>query len=89
MSKKIKRKKLFGKNPIFKKIESHHELFHSLINENLDCALSGGCMSKNTEKDAIMKRFQEAEEHSSQLFTLMDNLADDIGENVNMDEVLA
>jgi len=80
---------LFGKNEIFKRIESHHEKFHSLINENLDCALSGGCMSKNKEKDAIMKRFQEAEDHSNKLFSLMDDLAENLGADVNMNEVLA
>ncbi len=81
--------KLFGNNATYKKLEVHHEQFHSLINENLDCALGGGCMSKNKSKGDIMKRFQDAEEHSNKLFTLMDQLADEIGSSVHMSEVLA
>ena len=81
--------KLFGNNATFKKFEIHHEQFHTLINENLECALSGGCMSKNKSKEAIMKNFQEAEEHSNKLFALMDELANEIGHSVDMSEVLA
>ena len=81
--------KLFGTNATFKKFETHHELFHALINDNLECALSGGCMSKNEKKDDIMKNFQEAEEHSNKLFDLMDQLAAEVGGEINMQEVLA
>ncbi|MEA1891575.1 MAG: methyl-accepting chemotaxis protein [Campylobacterota bacterium] len=81
--------KLFGTNSTYKKIESYHKQFHSLINENLDCAINGGCMSKNTEKDKIMQRFQDSEERSNTFFSLMDQLADEIGKDVDMDEVLA
>jgi len=81
--------KLFGHNQIFKKLELHHEQFHTLINENLDCALRGGCMSKNKSKDDIMRKFQEAEDHSNKLFALMDDLANDVGHDIDMSEVLA
>ncbi|MCD6433064.1 MAG: CZB domain-containing protein [Sulfurimonas sp.] len=81
--------KLFGNNTSFKKLETHHQQFHNLINENLDCALSGGCMAKNKSKDEIMKRFQDAEEHSNTLFALMDTLAHEVGQDVDMNEVLA
>ena len=80
---------LFGANSTFKKMEAHHQQFHNLINENLDCALSGGCMSQSAEKDDILKRFVVAEEHSDKLFVLMDELAVEIGQSVNMREVLA
>jgi len=80
---------LFGANSTFKKMESHHELFHSLINENLDCALTGGCMAKNKSKDDIMKRFETAEEHSNKLFSLMDELSIELGHSIDMREVLA
>ena len=80
---------LFGTNSTFKKMESHHKLFHSLINENLDCALTGGCMSKNKSKDDIMKRFEEAEEHSNKLFALMDELSHEVGHSIDMREILA
>jgi len=81
--------KLFGNNSTFKKFELHHEQFHKLINDNLDCALSGGCMSKNKSKDKIMKNFQEAEEHSNKLFALMDELAEEVGHDIDMNEVLS
>ncbi|NPA60543.1 MAG: hypothetical protein GXO30_08830 [Epsilonproteobacteria bacterium] len=82
-------KKLFGNNQTFKKMELHHESVHTLINSNLDCALTGGCMSKNKSKEAIMKNFQDAEEHSNKFFALMDVLAEEIGGNIDMSEVLA
>ncbi len=82
-------KQLFGTNSTFKKMEPHHELFHSLINENLDCALTGGCMAKNKSKDDIMKRFEDAEEHSNKLFALMDDLAREMGPSIDMREILA
>jgi len=81
--------KVFGSNSTYKKMESHHLEFHELINENLDCAISGGCMSQNKSKDDIMKRFEMAEGKSNSLFTLMDQLATELGESVNMNEVLA
>ncbi len=81
--------KLFAGNSTFKKFETHHERFHTLINENLECALTGGCMSKNKSKETIMKNFQDAEEHSNQLFALMDELANEVGHDINMSEVLA
>ena len=81
--------KTFATNSTFKKIEIHHEQFHSLINENIECVLTGGCMSKNKSKEAIMKRFQDAEEHSNKLFALMDQLAVEVGSSINMQDVLA
>ena len=80
--------KLFGTNSIFKKMHEHHKLFHSLINENLDCALSGGCVAKEKSKEQIMKRFQDAEEHSNKLFALMDTLAIEVGKDIDMGEVI-
>jgi methyl-accepting chemotaxis protein len=80
--------KLFGSNATFKKMQTHHEAFHELINENLDCALKGGCMAKSDSKDAIINRFKEAEEHSVAMFSLMDQLADELGYNINMSDVI-
>ncbi len=80
--------RLFGTNATFKKIETHHIAFHSLINENIDCALTGGCMSQGGSKEDIMRRFQEAEEHSNQLFALIDNLVDEVGASQNMSEII-
>jgi len=81
--------KLFGTNTTFKKLEIHHEQFHSLINKNIECAYSGGCMSNNKSKKDIMDNFQAAEEHSNKLFDLMDQLSNEVGGDINMQEVLA
>jgi len=81
--------KIFGSNATFKKMEAHHERFHNLINENLDCALHGGCMTKNKSKDEIVQRFADAEKESIELFVLMDQLVEDVGDDVNMKEVMA
>ena len=81
--------KLFGTNSTFKKMQLPHEQFHNLINENLDCALEGSCMSQNKEKENILKRFAEAENHSNTLFALMDALALELGKSVDMREILA
>ncbi len=84
-----KGRELFGNNSIFAKMELHHLSFHTLINENLDCALQGGCMAKHKSKIEIINRFKEAEEHSIQLFRLMDILIEEIGGSVNMHQVLS
>jgi len=81
--------KLFGNSQTFKKIQYHHEKVHELINANIQCALTGGCMNKNDSKNEIVDRFKEAEEHSKALFALMDQLSDELGDNVDMNEVLA
>jgi len=81
--------KLFGKNPIFKEMQLHHENFHALINENLECALKEKCMATEASKDAIVNRFKMAEDECSKLFELMDKLAEEIGDDISMTEVLA
>jgi len=81
--------KLFGNNPTFKKMQVHHEKIHEYINENINCALTGGCMAKNDSKEDIIARFKAAEENSQALFMLMDQLADEVGDQINMSEVLA
>ena len=80
---------LFKDNNIFKTMEAEHISFHALINSNIECAIEGGCMTKNDKKDQIMKDFQTAEENSNKLFNLLDELSEDIGVDVDMEEVLA
>jgi methyl-accepting chemotaxis protein len=80
--------KLFGNNPTFKKMQIAHEQFHELINNNLDCALKGGCMAKSASKEEIVNRFKNAEEHSRTMFMLMDQLAEEVGYDIDMSEVL-
>jgi methyl-accepting chemotaxis protein len=78
----------FGSNNTFKKMEELHLKFHELINENIECAISGGCMSQNTSKDAIMKRFEEAETYSNNLFKLFDELSRELGSGIDMSLVV-
>ena len=79
--------RLFGANSIYKKMESHHEAFYSLINENLECALEGGCITKNKAEEKIMLNFKNAEEHSNKLFDLMDQLVLNVGSDVDMNTI--
>ena len=79
---------LFGNHPTFKKMQEHHEAFHNYINENLDCALRGNCITKGGQKEEILKRFELAERESNKLFELMDQLVEEVGDSVNMQEVL-
>jgi len=80
--------KLFGSNPTFKSMQQHHEKVHDYINANINCALTGGCMSKNNSKEDIINNFKKAEEHATELFALMDKLAEDVGDTIDMNEVL-
>jgi len=80
--------KIFGKNATFLAMQAHHEKIHKLINENIDCALTGGCMTANKSKEEIIRRFKEAEEASANLFNLMDKLAEESGYDVDMKTVL-
>ncbi|QOY52259.1 methyl-accepting chemotaxis protein [Candidatus Sulfurimonas baltica] len=80
--------KLFANNTTFKQMESHHLEFHRLINENLECVLTSGCMTKVDSKEDVSKRFKDAEGHSNSLFSLLDKLSEEVGANINMSEVL-
>jgi len=79
---------LFSHNNTFKKMESFHKDFHDLINDNIDCAITGACMSNTDQRDEILGRFEKAEECSNQLFDLLDALATEVGSDVDMREVL-
>ncbi len=79
---------IFGNNATYKAMEEHHKKFHDLINENLDCALNGGCMTKAGRKEEFINRFAQAEEESVKLFTLMEKLAEEVGDDINMQEII-
>ncbi|MCK9491904.1 MAG: CZB domain-containing protein [Sulfurimonas sp.] len=81
-------RELFGQNSSFMAMESHHIAFHDLINENLDSALAGHCLTDKEIKDALLRRFDTAESHSNELFKLMDKLSQEVGESVEMCEVI-
>ena len=70
-------------------MEDHHKKFHDFINDNIECALTGGCITDVAQKDRILNRFKDAEECSNALFVLMDELAADVGSDIDMQEVLA
>jgi len=80
--------KVFGKNATFLAMQAPHEKIHNLINENLDCALNGGCMTANKSKDAIIRRFKEVEEESANLFNLIDKFVEEVGSNIEMKNIL-
>ena len=79
---------IFAKNSNYKAMEEHHKRFHELINENLDCALNGGCMTKAGRKEEFIHRFAQAEEESIKLFALMEKLVEEVGDNINMQEII-
>ncbi len=79
--------KLFSANTTFKKMEIHHRTFHELINSNIDCVLTGGCMAQSASQEEIKKRFDDAEEHSNKLFVLLDTLVQEVGDTIDMSEV--
>lgn len=79
--------KLFGHNKTFQKMQQHHTEFHKLINENLGYIEENACVD-NKNKDSIVKKFEEAEQHSNTLFELMDEFAREIGSNVDMKAVI-
>jgi len=79
--------KLFSSNQTFKKMEVHHKTFHELINKNIDCVLTGGCMTQNASQTEIKTKFDEAEEHSVSLFKLLDTLVQEVGDTIDMSEV--
>ncbi len=81
--------KLFASNQTFKNMQHHHQEFHNLINKNIECALSGSCMSESKNRKKIMQQFQDAEEHSNKLFVLLDDLANEIGSTIDMREVIS
>lgn len=78
--------KLFGDNKTFQQMRHHHTEFHKLINQNLAYIEENHCVD-NKNKDAIIKRFKLAEEHSNTLFNLMDEFTHEIGSNVDMKAV--
>jgi methyl-accepting chemotaxis protein len=82
-----KGKKLFANNNTFKKIEQYHQAYHELINKNIDCVLTGGCMTNSTQQKEIKARFDETEKNSQELFLLLDSLAQEVGDSVDMSEI--
>lgn len=81
--------KHFSQYKCFQDLEVHHKAYHDLINKNLDCVLKGGCLNRDEQKDEIINNFNLAEEHSNQLFELLDKLAIERGENVSMKDIIA
>ena len=79
---------IFGNNATYKAMEEPHKKFHDLINENIDCALNGGCMTKAGRKEEFVNRFAQAENESVKLFNLMEKLIEEVGNDINMQEII-
>jgi hypothetical protein len=82
-----KGKQLFSNNSIFKEMERHHILVHERIEENLSCIRDGGSTMQASNKAKIIDKFKEAENHASKLYSLFSDLADDVGDDINVDEL--
>lgn len=80
--------KYFSDFKCFQDIGIHHKAYHDQINKALDCVLKGGSLSKNENRDEIIKDFSIAEEHSNKLFQLLDTLASERGDQVNMKGIM-
>jgi len=81
--------KFFGNNNTFKQIGIHHKAIHDEVGANLECIRTHGCASKGDGKEIIIERFRKAEEHSSKLFELMDQLVEEVGDQIDMKELTA
>ncbi len=81
--------KFFGNNNTFKQIGVHHKAIHDEVGANLECIRTHGCASKGDGKETIIERFRRAEEHSSKLFDLMDQLVEEMGDQIDMKELTA
>ncbi len=68
-------KALFGNSPYFKKIMQEHKALHQEIMQNIDCVHDGHCLVSG-DNALIINRFKKAEEHSSALFTALDEMVD-------------
>jgi methyl-accepting chemotaxis protein len=82
-----KGEELFGKLDIFRKMGEAHEKFHNYINENLELIEEGENTLNLENKDTIIHRFKEAEKYSEELFELMDQLAEKVGEDIDITTV--
>ena len=82
-----KGKELFGKIDIFKKMEESHKKFHEFIEMNLEYVKSGKSTLQSENKDIIIDRFKNAEKYCEELFSLMDELVENIGEDIDISKV--
>ena len=82
-----KGKELFGKIDIFKKMGESHKKFHEFIEMNLEYVKSGESTLQSENKDIIIDRFKNAEKYSEELFSLMDELVENIGEDIDISKV--
>ena len=82
-------KKSFASSPTYRSMEAHHKAFHDLINESIDCAMHGACeSSKPSDIQNLIDNFTKAEEHSNQLFELMDRLVEETGEDIDIKAII-
>ena len=77
-----KGEELFGDIDIYKKMGEEHKKFHEAIEKNLSLIEYGETISKLENRESIIKKFKEAEEHCEKMFLFMDQLSERVGENI-------
>ncbi|SFP51539.1 Methyl-accepting chemotaxis protein [Hydrogenimonas thermophila] len=82
-----KGKELFGNLDIFRKMGDAHKKFHEFIDKNLELIKDGENTLNLENKDTIIDRFKEAEKYSEELFSLMDQLSEKVGEDIDISTV--
>lgn len=70
-----KGKTTFGQTSAYPKIQVPHKKVHASIGEALACVKAGTCLS---DINVVIGKFQDAENASSELFALMENMLEEI-----------
>jgi len=76
--------KLFSNDKIISNMADKHKLFHESIQRNI-AILENGIDSLQVNKNVVLKNFDQAEKSSLELFTLMDKLVQESGEEVDLE----
>lgn len=77
---------LFEGNKYFEAMMPHHQKVHELINKNLEHVQRHGLVAAD-DMPIIVKRFQEAESESQELFTCMNQLSETSGSSIDFSKI--
>jgi len=78
--------KMFKDNRTFAKMDKYHALFHNSISQNLVFVKNGQKSLKENAK-TVLENFAKAEEASNDLFALMDQLVEEKGTQVDLENI--
>ena len=78
--------KIFSGNKTFAKMEEYHSSFHDSIAQNLVFVKSGQQALRDNAK-TVLENFAKAEKSSDELFALMDQLVEESGAEVNLENI--